>query len=283
MKFGTAPCGCPQRYVHQQRLLAVFENHDLNPSERYIPMVALDKKGSIYGVPPAPVAVTASDEGPLQPSPDDDVNDVVNSDLMRTFRESWQKTCFPVIFGLFTPPYGAGLAMSSSSSPSPSPGSVIRPAAVGENDRLAFRFERHQYIIVQTRHPGSQDTTRYILYVHGVIPPQQQQGGGGGADDEGSLVVTMFSFLRTTSLCLFHVGLAGDEQIGLRELLLHYWNFENMGQRQDAVVIPTRDIVIVEPVAARMLSTFEDVAYTVDVPPGTLSLVACIAWPLLTD
>lgn len=290
--FLTAPCGCPQKTV-RQRLLAVFGHALLDPNTRYVPMVALNKPGSIYGTPPAPVSIAGPgpelpnpNPNPNPSSPDPDLG-VSPGSLMRSFRESWQTTAFPVLFGLFTPPYGDGDGDGVDTAPAQGSGSSttgagatsgMRPVAVGENDRLGFRFERHRYIIVHVRGTGPLESRRYLLYVHGVCPVQAAGTGTGTDPNEGSLLVTVFSFLRTTSLCMFNVGLACDPRIGLRELLLHYSDVENMGLRQDAVAVPIGSILSVQTVSPRLLGAFDEVVYTVDVPPG-MSRPHCTCWP----
>lgn len=242
--FATAPCGCPQKYTDDKRLQAIFK---LPPGENYIPMVALKKPGTLYSVPPTPQVVSERM-----------ANTPPGQNLIHSLRESWQKEKFPLLFTQFTPPYGSGLA--------PGRNPRFNPAAVGHSARLNFRFERHQYINVRydEYHPAGPQTTSYVLYVYGVQP-------GTGVNDEGWLVVTVYSFLRTTELWQFQMGLAGEQSVGLRELLLHYWNFENMGTRQDAVVLPISKIVAVHPVASALLGSFESIVHTVDLP-GTYVL-----------
>lgn len=271
--FDKAPCGCWQKVIPQGQLMATFSN--LDPSLRYMPMVALNTTGSIYGVPPAPIqpkgilqtqpqahvqaqaqAQTPYPEVPCaaltNPSPEGFTNNQPTPD----FWETWQKTNYPIIFGLFAPRYGSPFAHNNP---------TRRPVASYQNDRLRYRFERHQHVVATIRGavpPGPVETRHFLLYVHGVYPPERPEEG------EGHVLVTMFSFLRTTSFCLFQVGLANDARVGLRELLLHFRDFDAMGSRQDAIVVPVRDFVSVEGVSPFCLGLFESVVYTVDPPPG---------------
>lgn len=266
-----APCGCWQKVIPQGQLIATFSN--LDSSRKYMPMVALNTTSSIYGVPPTPIqpratvqaqpqaqtqaqAQTQNPEVPCtaltNPSPEGFRSNQPTPD----FWETWQKTNYPVIFGLFAPRYGSPFAHNNP---------TRRPVASYQNDRLRYRFERHQHVVATIRGavpPGPVETRHFLLYVHGVYPPETPDEG------EGHVLVTMFSFLRTTSFCLFQVGLANDARVGLRELLLHFRDFDAMGSRQDAIVVPVREFVSVEGVSPFCLGQFESVVYTVDPPPG---------------
>lgn len=266
-----APCGCWQKVIPQGQLIATFSN--LDSSRKYMPMVALNATSSIYGVPPTPIQPRATVQAQQQaqtqaqaqaqnpevpctaltnPSPEGFRSNQPTPD----FWETWQKTNYPVIFGLFAPRYGSPFAHNNPSR---------RPVASYQNDRLRYRFERHQHVVATIRGavpPGPVETRHFLLYVHGVYPPETPDEG------EGHVLVTMFSFLRTTSFCLFQVGLANDARVGLRELLLHFRDFDAMGSRQDAIVVPVREFVSVEGVSPFCLGQFESVVYTVDPPPG---------------
>lgn len=263
-----APCGCWQKVIPQGQLIATFSN--LDSSRKYMPMVALNATSSIYGVPPVPIQPKATVQTQSQaqaqtqtqnpevpctaltnPSPEGFSNQPTPD-----FWETWQKTNYPVIFGLFAPRYGSPFAHNNP---------TRRPVASYQNDRLRYRFERHQHVVATIRGavpPGPVETRHFLLYVHGVYPPEKPDEG------EGHVLVTMFSFLRTTSFCLFQVGLANDARVGLRELLLHFRDSDAMGTRQDAIVVPVREFVSVEGVSPFCLGQFESVVYTVDPPPG---------------
>lgn len=205
-------------------------------------MVARNQPGALFSVPPTPKRLPAS----LANAPP-------GLNLLPSLRESWQKEKFPLLFTQFTPPYGNGLA------PGRHPQSSL--AAVGHSSRLGVRFERHRYLSVmydEYHHAGPM-TASYILYVYGVQP-------GTGINDEGSLIATVYSFLKTTELWQCHGGLSDEPSVGLSELLLHYWNFESMGTRHDAVVLPISKIITALPVAPALLGSFESIAHTVDLP-----------------
>ena len=260
-----APCGCLQKVIPQGQLIATFSN--LDSSLKYMAMVALNTTGSIYGVPPIQPKATVQAQAQAQaqtqnpevpctaltnPSPEGFRSNQPTPD----FWETWQKTNYPVIFGLFSPRYGSSFAHNSPTS---------RPMASYQNDRLRYRFDRHQHAVATIRGavpPGPIETRHFLLYVHGVYPPEKPDEG------EGHVLVTMFSFLRTTSFCLFQVGLANDARVGLRELLLHFRDFDAMGSRQDAIVVPVGNFFSVEGVSPFCLGQFESVVYTVDPPPG---------------
>lgn len=262
----AASCGCPQQTLTQHQMTADFKN--LDPNQKYIPKVALNTKNSIYSIPYAPVAPKPDLETCTSASALINPSGGVNRDQLRNFWETWQKVNFPVIFNLFTPVYGVV-------GPESGPG---RLRAVHDNERLHHRFERHQYLVVQMRsswQSGPQEMHHYVLYIHGVYPPCASDtapttitSGPPDTENEGWLVATMYSFLRTTSHCLFQVGLATDPRIGLRELLLHYSDFDAMGTRRDAVVLPVRDVMVLHVVDPVLLGGFESVDYTVDPPPG---------------
>lgn len=265
-----APCGCWQKVIPQGQLIATFSN--LDSSRKYMPMVALNATSSIYGVPPVPIQPKATVQAQTQaqaqaqaqaqnpevpctaltnPSPEGFSNQPTPD-----FWETWQKTNYPVIFGLFAPHYGSPFAHNNP---------TRRPVASYQSDRLRYRFERHQHVVATIRGavpPGPVETRHFLLHVHGVYPPEKPDEG------EGHVLVTMFSFLRTTSFCLFQVGLANDARVGLRELLLHFRDFDAMGSRQDAIVVPVREFISVEGVSPFCLGQFESVAYTIDPPPG---------------
>lgn len=190
-------------------------------------------------------------------------NSPPGKNLLPSLRESWQNEKFPLLFAKFTPAYGCGLA--------PGRNPQFNPAAVGGSSRLNFSFERHQYISVQYKeyHPVSPQLVSYVLYVYGVQPCT------GEDEDEGSLIVTMYSNLRTTELWQFQAGLSDEHNVGMRELLLHYWNFESMGTRQDAVVIPINKIAAVYPVLPAMLGNFESIVHTVDMPDPSRTPYYC--------
>ena len=47
------PCGCPEQILCQGQLQAT--SHDLNPNEKYFPMIARTNAKAFYGLPPASV------------------------------------------------------------------------------------------------------------------------------------------------------------------------------------------------------------------------------------
>lgn len=260
----TAPCGCPQKVVGRQETQATFEG--LSPMETHIPFVSLNAKNSIYASvtkPSTPSQPTAA--SPAQQETDPPEIESIRREHLFKFNENWQKTTFPVLFAQFTPRTGitgSGSELIGAFPPV--------PVAVLESSRLNFRFERCQYVSVQAHSGvGEGDVEQFILYIHGIHVP----GAMNLLHGEGRLTVTAFSFLRTTSLCLFHLGLSslaqgqGKEDVGLRELLLHYQNFDEMGYRQDAIIFPIESIVSVEAINPATLGPFEAVQYTVD-PPG---------------
>lgn len=254
----TAPCGCPQTFVGRQETQAAFDG--LSPDDTFIPSVALNAKGSIYAVPiikdPEELASQASETELLH-------IERVRREHAFNLNENWNKTNFPVLFAQFTPRIGSIV---------PSADQIVCPpvpVAVFENPRLPFRFERCQYVKARMRGSTQEDREQFILYIHAIHVP----GAMSPMQGEGRLTVTVYSFLRTTPICLFHLGLTalaqdrGKEDVGLKELLLHFQNFDVMGSRQDAIVLSIESIESVEAVDSRALGAFEAVQYTVD-PPG---------------
>lgn len=235
----------------------------------YIPLVSLNTKNSIY----ASITKPSNPNRPVSASPPQQTTDPPEIEAIRCehsvkFNENFQKTTFPVLFAQFTP--RIGIAGPGAELVGAFPPPVPVAVAVLESPRLNFRFERSQYVSVRAHLGlGEGDAEQFILYIHGIHVPSAMNPLQG----EGRLTVTVFSFLRTTSLCLFHLGLSslaqgqGKEDVGLRELLLHYQNFDAMGHRQDAIIFPIESIESVEAINPISLGPFEAVQYTVD-PPG---------------
>lgn len=266
--FPTAPCGCPQKVVGRQETQATFEG--LSPMKMFIPIVSLNTKNSIYASVTKPSTNRQASASPPQQTTDPPEIEAIRREHSVKFNENWQKTTFPILFAQFTPRIGIagpGAELVGAFPPAPV------PVAVLESPRLNFRFERSQYVSVRA-HSGLEkgDLEHFILYIHGIHVP----GAVNPLQGEGRLAVTVYSFLRTTSLCLFHLGLSslaqgqGKEDVGLRELLLHYQNFDAMGYRQDAIILPIESIESVEAVNPTTLGPFEAVQYIVDPPGGHL-------------
>ena len=232
--------------------------------ETHISVVSLNSKNSIYASATKPSTSNQPTAASLaQQETDPPEIESICREHSFIFNENWQKTTFPVLFAQFTPRIGIigpGSELINTFPPV--------PVAVLESPRLNFRFERAQYVSVRA-HSGLRDVEHFILYVHGIHVPSAMSPLPG----EGRLTVTAFSFLRTTSLCLFHLGLSslaqgqGKDEVGLRELLLHYQNFDAMGYRQDAIIFPIESIESVEAINPATLGPFDAVQYTVD-PPG---------------
>lgn len=97
----------------------------------------------------------------------------------------------------------------------------------------------------------------YILRVHGIIPASEFAP----QEDEGQIVATQYSFLNR-SVHLKEIS-ATEQEISQKELLLHFKDFECMGERFDATLVPICDIVEVY-----VLGPYDTLQYVVDIPPS---------------
>lgn len=112
------------------------------------------------------------------------------------------------------------------------------------------------------------ETMRYVLHVRGIFPPASES-----PEDEGSLLATQYSFLRRTPVFRLEHVMERISNIDDKELLLHFQDFDSMGERNDATVIPVKDIIDVNLVEIDQLGPFERLQYTVDIPDGEYSSV----------
>lgn len=121
-----------------------------------------------------------------------------------------------------------------------------------------------EYIVVTIKCADDpSEESQYLLCVHGNFPARPDI-----PDDEGGLLVTQYSFLRRSPI--FHFDHVMERNTGAddKEMLLHFQDFESMGERNDAAVMWIKDIVDVRPAEINLLGPFERMQYTVDVPSG---------------
>lgn len=145
-----------------------------------------------------------------------------------------------------------------------------RPLAVFENRRLHRIFERDEYAMVIMKCTHRQhETLRYMLHVRSIFP-----AGSDNPEDECSLLVTQCSFLRRTPVSRFEHVMDRSLQINGKELLLHFQDFDSMGERNDATIIPIKDIIDVKPVEIDLLGPLERLQYRVDIPRGEYFLLS---------
>lgn len=109
----------------------------------------------------------------------------------------------------------------------------------------------------------SSEISRYLLYVHSNFPAAPQT-----PDDEGALLVTQYSFLRKSPIFRFEHVMERNIEVEDNEMLLHFQDFNSMGERNDATFIPIKDLVDVKPVEIDLLGPSERLQYTVDIPSG---------------
>ncbi|KAI9041054.1 uncharacterized protein KD926_007471 [Aspergillus affinis] len=99
-----------------------------------------------------------------------------------------------------------------------------------------FRKGTYVRVRLEVADSDSSASTRYIFYVHDILPPIGTSGVG------GRLLVTKFSFLVDLLPCVAEC-LAAEDQ----ELLLHFHNPERMAHQDDADVVNVSDVVAVGP------------------------------------
>lgn len=91
-----------------------------------------------------------------------------------------------------------------------------------------------------------EQTEEYVLKVHGIYPPIKDEVG-----DEGALLVTRYSYLHKS----FFFSMKDNSSVPLAaekdEILLHFEDFDSMGLRHDASIIPIHAIVNLKAVCLR--------------------------------
>lgn len=107
------------------------------------------------------------------------------------------------------------------------------------------------------------ELSRHLLRVHGGIAATPDT-----EDDEGSLFVTQYSFLRKSPIFHLEHVMERDPEVDDKEVLLHFHDFDTMGERSDATIVQIKDIIDAKPVDIDLLSPFEPLVYTVDIPKG---------------
>lgn len=113
---------------------------------------------------------------------------------------------------------------------------------------------------------GSGEESRYLLRVQGIFPPQNADD----QQDEGKLLATQYSFLCRSPFFTPEEDSERDPELDDKELLLHFKNFDCMGERHDATLIPIKDITDAKPVEINLLGPFGTLQYIVDLPEGTV-------------
>lgn len=116
------------------------------------------------------------------------------------------------------------------------------------------------------KHPQeSKEHSCYLLYLHGNLPPVPNTEG-----DEGSLVATQFSFLHESPIFGLEHVMEKNTDIYDKEVLLHFHDFRFMGEKNDATIVPIKDIINVKQVEIDLLGPSERLVYTRDIPSGWL-------------
>ncbi|RJE21447.1 hypothetical protein PHISCL_06228, partial [Aspergillus sclerotialis] len=112
------------------------------------------------------------------------------------------------------------------------------------------------------KHPvEANEHSCYMLHLHGNFPPVPNIEG-----DEGSLVATQFSFLHESTIFGLEHVMENNAHIYDKEVLLHFHDFRFMGEKNDATIIPIKDIINVKHVEMDLLGPSERLVYTIDVP-----------------
>ena len=107
------------------------------------------------------------------------------------------------------------------------------PVETLESVRLNWRFERDDYVKVAITSPDSLGKIPCCLRIHGIYLPNQL-----GTDDEGSLLVSRYSFNNLSPI----MDISGEDY-AINEVYLEFKEFDSMGQRQDASLLPIKRIV----------------------------------------
>ncbi|KAL3424920.1 hypothetical protein PVAG01_04201 [Phlyctema vagabunda] len=104
---------------------------------------------------------------------------------------------------------------------------------VAQDDCLGHTFQIGKYYQINVRAP---EEASYIVFVHCVMKNSAQLG-------EVNLLVTKFSFLASSPILEGSSKAELGHVIDKNELLLHFFDYQNMGTQSDAEVIATKDIV----------------------------------------
>ncbi|KAF7588863.1 hypothetical protein BBP40_005081 [Aspergillus hancockii] len=275
-------CGCVQKIISLDQNSIRFD--DLEPSRRYFPMIARNENKSFYAVPPEPIVprsyvtssqtrssawrrgalvdVSSSRSYPELPGPIADpfsdseaelrdenasISMDSESDNLEDTDESdwkyWEKEVFPSIFGMCIPEDFHDSTRD------------IRPLATFDCHRLGWRFEKDDYLSVIMDNPSAPGkTSRYIIRIHNIYPASNADAG-----KEGTLLVTQYSFLRKSPIFHWDKVVEHHPEFSEKELLLHFRDFDSMGNRQDAILLPVHKLVEAELVEL-------DLQYTVEAP-----------------
>src|SRR5436190_20295752 len=100
---------------------------------------------------------------------------------------------------------------------------------------MGYRFRKGEYAYI---HVDSGEPLEYVIFVHDILYQV--------ADVEtkfSHLVVTKYSFLGSAPLFQIHES-SRDREVVMsdREVLLHFSDFDKMGERADAEVMQVDDI-----------------------------------------
>lgn len=131
--------------------------------------------------------------------------------------------------------------------------------------RLPFTFTAWEYFQVQLKSEDDANEllSKYIIFLHDFDLDEQAEGM-----DRYRLVISKYSFLKTSSLFSQSLGKLAAKAISDRELLLHFQAFSTMGQRPHAEIMRISDISHIKHVETYSTCSADIVEHIPQFPQG---------------
>lgn len=134
-----------------------------------------------------------------------------------------------------------------------------------------YRFTMNDYAQIRLRPEiATAEAAECVIFVH-LIYTQQNENG----ETQFFLLATRYSFLDLTHP--FSSLQKPVLSINRKELLLHFTDFDTMGERQDAEIIPINEIIEARNLEFEPAPNADPVQLSVDAPAGMPSVSSSIS------
>lgn len=125
-----------------------------------------------------------------------------------------------------------------------------------------YRFIMNEYAQILLRPEiATAEEVECVVFVHRIYKQQNETD-----ETQFYLLATRYSFLESTRPFSWTKNSAGSTN--RKELLLHFTDFETMGERQDAEIIPINKIMEAKSLEHEPASNADPVQLAVDAPAG---------------
>jgi hypothetical protein len=125
-----------------------------------------------------------------------------------------------------------------------------------------YRFMMNEYAQIQLRPKvATEEAVECVVFVHRIYKQQNEN-----EETQCYLSVSRYSFLESTHP--FSLARKSAGSIDRKELLLHFTDFDTMGERQDAEIIPINEIIEARNLEFEPAPNVDPVQLLADAPAG---------------